>query len=338
MNVWYLLLGVVLLGGVTVDLLWTTLWISEGAGPLTSLLMAWTWRALRTVGPENNRLLSLSGPLILALGLSTWIVLLWSGWTLVFASAEHVLVDTLRRGPITWTDRVYFTGYAIFTLGNGDFAPREGSWQVLTVLASASGLLFITLSITYMLSLLDAVTQKRSFASTVRTLGPSSEEILRTSWDEDGFRGLDLPLNAITTQLNTLTTNHKAYPILHYFYSQQPNEAAVLGIVILDELLTLLRCGVPEAVRPDAILVRSARTSVQNYLRTLQHTFVEPADRTPPPPDLGRLREGNVPTVSDDEFASSLDELSDRRRVLLGLVDSDERDWPSPDESDDTIA
>ncbi|WP_265108985.1 potassium channel family protein [Halosolutus halophilus] len=338
MNGGYFLLGVVLLGSVTVDLLWTTLWISEGAGPLTSLLMARTWQVLRTVGPRNDRLLSLSGPLILTLGLSVWIVLLWGGWTLVFASGEHALIDTLHRGPITWADRVYFAGYAIFTLGIGDFAPRGDLWQLLTILASASGLLFITLSITYMLSLLDAVTQKRSFAGTVSGLGTTSEEIVRTSWDGDGFRGLDLPLNAITTQLNTLTTNHKAYPILHYFYSQQPNEASVLGIVILDEVLTLLQCGVPEEAQPDAILVRSARTSVQNYLRTLQHTFVEPADRTPPAPDIGRLREGNVPTVSDDEFASSLDELSDRRRILLGLVDSDERGWPSRDESDAATA
>ncbi|MFC6764549.1 ion channel [Natrinema soli] len=328
MNVIYLVLGTILVVSVAVDLLWTTLWIAEGAGPLTSLLMAWTWVLLRKIGTQNVRILSLSGPLILIIGLTMWIVLLWSGWTLIFASAENALIDTLHRGPISWSDRIYFTGYTIFTLGMGDLVPRKGIWQLTTILSSASGLLFITLSITYMLSLLDAVTQKRSFASTVSGLGTQSEEILRTSWDGEEFRGLDLPLNTITTQLNTLTTNHKAYPILHYFYSQQTNQAAVVSVAILNELLTTLQFGVSEEVKPDEVLIQSAWTSVQNYLRTLNQTFVDPADSTPPPPNLDLLRDKNVPTVSDDAFFSSLEELSEHRQLLLGLINSDVRQWP----------
>lgn len=328
MNIIYLVLGTILVVSVAVDLLWTTLWIAEGAGPLTSLLMAWTWVLLRKIGTQNARILSLSGPLILIIGLTMWIILLWSGWTLIFASAENALIDTLHRGPISWSDRIYFTGYTIFTLGMGDLVPKKGIWQLTTILSSASGLLFITLSITYMLSLLDAVTQKRSFASTVSGLGTQSEEILRTSWDGEEFRGLDLPLNTITTQLNTLTTNHKAYPILHYFYSQQTNQAAVVSVAILNELLTTLQFGVSEEVKPDEVLIQNAWTSVQNYLRTLHQTFVDPADSTPPPPNLDLLRDKNVPTVSDDAFFSSLEELSEHRQLLLGLINSDVRQWP----------
>ncbi|UHQ99274.1 potassium channel family protein (plasmid) [Natrinema zhouii] len=332
MNVIYLVLGIVLLISVTGDLLWTTLWIAEGAGPITSLVMEGTWRLLRRIGKRNSRLLSLSGPLILALGLIVWIILLWSAWTLIFASSESALIDTLNRGPISWYDRIYFTGYTIFTLGIGDFAPRKGVWQMLTVIMTASGLLFVTLAITYMLSVLDAVTQKRSFASNVRGLGTTSEEIIQTSWDGEKFRGLELPLNTLTTQLNTLTTNHKAYPVLHYFHSQQDNKAPVISIIIFDEMLTILQFGVPEQDQPDKIIVKSARTGVQNYLETLQHTFVEPAAHTPSTRNLDILREKGIPTVSDNEFASSFDKLSKRRRVLLGLANSDARQWPSQDE------
>lgn len=332
MNITYLIIGVLLLAIVTVDVLWTTLWIAGGAGPITSPLMAWTWRSLRSIGRRRSRLLSLSGPLILVLGLLVWIVLLWGGWTLVFASAESALVDTLHRGPISWSDRIYFTGYTIFTLGIGDFVPREGIWQLLTVLATASGLLFITLIITYMLSLLDAVTQKRSLASNVSGLGTTGEEIVRTCWNGEEFQGLDLSLHTFTTQLNALTTNHKAYPILHYFHSQQEEQTPTISIAVLDDALTLLRFGVPEQQRPNEPIVRSTRTSVQNYLETLHHTFVASADRTPPSPDLDSLRDVGIPTVSDDEFASSLDELSERRRTLLGLVESDAREWPSSSE------
>lgn len=41
MTLVYLALGVIFLVGAIGDILWTTLWI-EGAGPLTSRLMAWT--------------------------------------------------------------------------------------------------------------------------------------------------------------------------------------------------------------------------------------------------------------------------------------------------------
>ncbi|MCL7417282.1 MAG: potassium channel family protein, partial [Halalkalicoccus sp.] len=241
MNDVYLVFGLVLLVSSTVDLLWTTLWVEGGAGPLTSRLMAGEWRVFRWVGGQNSRVLSLAGPLIFVFTLLTWITLLWSGWTLVFASTENALIDTLNRGPITWSDRLYFAGYTMFTLGNGDFVPREGIWQFVTVLATGSGMLVVTLTVSYTLSVLDAITQKRSFASGVTGLGTHSNTLVRTAWDGETFSGLDLPLNTYVSQLNTLTSNHKAYPVLHYFYSPQAEQAPVVAIAVLNEALTIFR-------------------------------------------------------------------------------------------------
>ncbi|WP_281246994.1 hypothetical protein [Natrinema salaciae] len=39
MTLGYLALGVIVLVGTVVDVLWTTLWVEGGAGPLTSRLM-----------------------------------------------------------------------------------------------------------------------------------------------------------------------------------------------------------------------------------------------------------------------------------------------------------
>ncbi|UHQ99068.1 potassium channel family protein (plasmid) [Natrinema zhouii] len=329
MNVALLALGVALLAATVIDIVWTTLWVEGGAGPLTSRLMAWTWRTLRRIGGQNPRLLSLSGPLLFVLTLTIWIVLLWGGWTLVFASVENALIDTLNRGSVSWSDRLYFTGYTIFTLGIGDFAPTTGRWQFVTILATGSGLLFVTLIVTYALSVLEAVTQKRAFASTVSAFGTRSEELVRTSWTGEEFRGLEVPLNTVATQLATLTENHKAYPILHYFHSARPDRSPIVEIVVLDEALTLLRFGIPKRQRPNEITVRNARTSIENYLETLHEGFVESADSQPPPPNLRHLREEGIPTISDDEFETELDELDTRRRILYGLVESDAREWPS---------
>ncbi|SFG36666.1 Ion channel [Halopelagius inordinatus] len=329
MNLVYFALGALLLVLVVVDLLWTTLWVEGGAGPLTSRLMSWSWRTLRKLAGQNSRVLSLSGPLVFVVGLSVWIALLWSGWTLIYASVDGALVDTLNRGAVSWADLLYFTGYTMFTLGNGDFVPGSGIWQLTTILATGSGMLFVTLTVTYILSVLDAVTQKRAFAMGVSGFGTRGTEIVRKGWTGEEFRGLDLPLNTYVSQVNTLTSNHKAYPVLHYFHTPRAEQAPTIGVAVLDEALTLFRFGVPQQDRPDEVVIDNARSGVHTYLQTLETAFVEPADRTPPSPDLDALREAGVPTVSDDEFAASLAELDDRRRMLLGLVESDARQWPS---------
>ena len=329
MNVLYLGLGVLFLAVVIVDLLWTTLWVEGGAGPLTDRLMAWTWKLARRVGGRRPRLLSLSGPAVLVLSLGVWIVFLWAGWGLLFASAENALVDSVGARQVSWSELIYYTGYTIFTLGVGDFIPRGSLWQLVTVLATANGMLFITLSVTYVLSVLSAVTQKRAFATGVSGLGAESTEILRASWDGEAFRGLEVPLNTVASQLNTLTANHKAYPILHYFYTEEPALVPTTSITVLDEALTLLRFGVAEENRPNELLINEARSSVQTYLGIVGDAYVEPADRSPPPPELAALRDAGVPTVSDRKFDDSIADLEERRRTLLGLVESDERRWPS---------
>jgi len=80
-----------------------------------------------------------------------------------------------------------------------------------------------------------------------------------------------------------------------------------MAVVVLDESMTVLRFGVPDEDQPDAVLVENARSASQNYLETPNNAFIDPAERVPPPPDLDRLREEGVPTVTDEEFADALD-------------------------------
>lgn len=61
MNLTIFTLGVLLLTIAIVDLVWTTLWVEGGAGPLTSRLMSWSWRILRKMLDQNSQWLSLKG-------------------------------------------------------------------------------------------------------------------------------------------------------------------------------------------------------------------------------------------------------------------------------------
>ena len=329
MDLVYIVLGGILLISGIVDLLWTILWAEGKAGPLTTPFMASMWRGLRKIGGKRSRALSLSGPVVLVLSLAMWLLLIWAGWVFLFAGGGDTLLDTRNTGPVSWTERIYFVGYTVFTMGNGDFTPQGGAWQLSTALTAASGMLFVTMSVSYVLSVLDAVSQKRAFANGVTGLGMQGTDIVTAAWDGEEFDGFDLQLNTFTSQLNSLTANHRAYPILHYYYSTDPTQAAIPSIVALDEALTLLKFGVAEQHRPSSSIVTNSRASIQSYLSTLDSSFTQPADETPPPPDLQPLRDAGIQTVSDEEFAKSLDDLDERRRKLRRLVETDSRDWPS---------
>ncbi|MFC7138800.1 potassium channel family protein [Halosimplex aquaticum] len=328
-NVAYLGLGVVLLTLAVTDLLWTTLWVDGGAGPLTSSLMAATWSALKSVGKQHSRLLSLSGPLVLSLTLLTWVGLLWSGWVLVFSAGANALDYTLGPEPVNWVGRMYFVAYTMFTMGNGDFSPTGGVWRIATSLTTGSGMVLVTLSVTYLINVLRAVVQKRSFASSVHGVGTRSESFVVTGWNGDDFDEHNLSLETLASQLSRIASQHNAYPILHYYRSAERRYALPIAVAVFDDAMSLFRFGVTPEDRPSEPLVERGRSSVEDYLKSVYTLPIEPADQPPPAPDLTRLREAGVPTVPDEEFADALGDESDRRRRTLGVVDSQAWQWSS---------
>jgi len=332
MNYVSLVAGLVILVVVVVDILWTSLWVDGGAGPLSSVLIPGLWEVIRRLGGRRSRTLSLAGPVILALTLVAWVALLWGGWTLVFGAAEDALVNARNDKPVTWVNRQYFVAYTMFTMGNGDYYPARDVWEVAASLTTASGMLFVTMGVSYVLSVLSAVTDKRSFASSVTGLGGSAESFVETGWDEDGFGGLDLPLNSLSSQLDPLATQPKAYPILHYYHSEEATQASAVGVAILDEALLVLRYGVERDAQPNRAVVSNARSAVDNYLETLNESFFDPTEETPEPPNLDRVREAGVPTISHTDFEAAIDGHAERRKKLLGIVRSDAWHWPPMDD------
>ncbi|HEV2150546.1 MAG TPA: ion channel [Longimicrobiaceae bacterium] len=325
----WLVLGIALLLLVFLDALWTTLWVDGGAGPLASRLTTWAWRGvLAVVGRRRHGALSLFGPTIIVTVVVTWVLMVWAGWVFVFASDPGWLVTGNEpQVPAGWAGRIWFVAYAMSTMGNGDIVPNGGVAQIAASLTTLSGFFLATLVISYLLAVLGAVVAKRAFAGQVSGLGKTAEEFLTSAWDGESFRTLDLPLNSFSGLLGALTEQYLSFPVLQYYHGARPAKSPAVGIVVLDEALTILRYGVPEPYRPNAAVLHGARAGVRSYLETLKSAFIDPADEAPPPPDLGRLREAGIPTVSDAEFAGALDDLRDRRRELLGLLRNDGWDW-----------
>jgi hypothetical protein len=67
---------------------------------------------------------------------------------------------------------------------------------------------------------------------------------------------------------------------------------------------------------------------VGHYIDMLSGQAIASADRTPPVPSLGELREAGIPTVDDSEFRAGIGGLEQRRKLLLGAVHYEGREWP----------
>lgn len=329
MEAFYLILGLFLIIAGIMDFIWTTLWVDGAAGPITNRSSTWLWRFLKKISIGKPKLLSLSGPIILSFTLLTWIVLLWIGWTFVFAGNANSLINSQTFEPITWIERIYYVGYLIFTLGNGDISPLTGFSQIATVAATGTGMLFITLGVTYLLSILGAVTQKRALAESIYGIGKTSEDLVISSWNSQDFHDIDLLLNSFSAELSAITAQHKAYPVLHYYYSKEINESLPVNIVILDEALTVFNFAIPEEHRPNSLLLKEARSSVQSYLDTLEDTTEKKPASAPLPLDLAVLQQAGVPTVSEQQYRKAIAGLEERRTQLSELLKAGARDWPN---------
>lgn len=324
-------LGAGLVLGILVDVLATTLTLGEGAGWLTRRLLAWLWGVALRRRPRGSRsrLLANAGPALLVLTVSIWVMATWAGWWLIFLGSGSV--ESAETGaPATAADVAYFAGYAVSTLGVGDFVADSPVWRVATSVASFGGLALVTLAITYVLSVVSAVVGRRALATQITALGSTAGEVVVGGWTGTSFSpAFTQHLVGLTGPLATVAQQHVTYPVLHYFRSRSPDESAPVAIAVLDDALFLLAGAVDPASAPDRAAVEPARRAVARYVRTVSGTSAPPSeDETPPAPSLAPLRRAGVPLRPDRVPGAWLDAENGRRRRLQQLVHEAGWAWP----------
>ena len=316
--------GALLIAAALVDVVWTTVAAGSGAGPITSRLARSLWRLALTVHTRrpSHALLSFSGVAVVLAVLTSWITLALAGWALVFSAAEGGVRATTSEAPASLVGRLYFTGYTVFTLGNGDYVPGDGAWQLATVLAVATGLILVTLSITYLVPVASAVALRRQLATYIASLGGEPHEIVVRSWDGSGFGGLSQHLVSLTPLFHTSRQQHLAYPVLHYFHSQDRESAAAPNVVNLSQALHLLRHAVTPEVRPDVATLDPLDRAIGGFLGTVGAAYLSPAQPVALA-ELAPLRDAGVPVTTDAEYETTAAETEGRRRLLASLLADD---------------
>ncbi|MDP8961552.1 MAG: two pore domain potassium channel family protein [Actinomycetota bacterium] len=329
-------LGAVLLTATAYDLVRTVFDVGQGGGPITGRASKLLWQgvlALRARGVSHRTVERLGLAVVISV-VGTWLVAIWMGWTLVLSGDPDAVVETGTSRPATFWERAYFAVTSQFVLGNGEFQGGTTGWRFVVGATSVTGLLVVTLSITYLLPIIDAASDRRRLAGTIFALGDTPQEIVLSVWNGSNVAELHDHLTTLLPSLTSMGQRHLAYPVLHFFHSSSRRTAIAPALAALDEALGIIRYGL-EATERESSSFTAVRRAIGEFLPTLQLFPI--GDEVPPTPRLDRLRACGVPMRQDEEFASSLEADSRRRCLLLATVREDGWEWGDVIGDDDQL-
>lgn len=328
MNYFIFALGIFILIISSLDLIKTALSVN-GAGFISKRLAKAIWKILLVLNKHvgKRKILEMSGAIILMTIVINWLLLIWFSASLLFISNTNSLMNVETNTSTTVVNKIFYAGYTLSTLGLGDIEPEGPFWDILTAILSLTGLILISVAITYLIPVVTAEIEKRKISVYITTIGCSVEEILINYWNGSDFKQLDQPFICLTDMIIRHAQNHKAYSVLHFFHTSDKKEAFVLNIANLDEVLTILLHNIPEVSRPSKHALMGLRRAISSYLITLPSVFIKPSEEIPPIQRLNKLEEMNIPVLQNKDIELAYNNLSRRRSLLLALIKDDGWNW-----------
>ena len=322
--------GLLLIALVMVDVLWSTV-STQGGGPLARIVSIACWKLSRFHfrRVQQHWILETNAVVTLVLTFLIWVIPMWLGWTLIFSAGEEILFHQVTGEPVTGLDRFYFSGMVLLTLGTGDVLADGAGWRLLSMLASLNGLVVITLTITYLLSIISAVIEKRRLALFIDGLGDTAEEIIEHGWDGAGFESLEGHLQEIAADLMLHAERHLAYPVLQYFHPGDSDAALPTSLAKLNDATTLLSRCVTDEVQPNRTTLKLLRRGIDDYIDRVELGHISEVDRPPPMPDLEYLRSLEIPMNDEALCKERFDDRGGLRRTLSGVIEAEGWTWPT---------
>lgn len=336
MNIVLFLFGSVITLIAIYDMVYTIL-SPRGAGFIADRVSRTIWRGYLklTGGNGKNRTLRFIGPLLLLIIVLTWIIILWIGNTLmVYSDSEALWSSTNREYVSGFVENLYFSAYVLSSMGSGDFTPATDFWMVYTGFISYTGVVFISLGISFLIPVIEAIALKRQVSLQLHNLGPNPRSILE-NYEGNGYSGLMEKLDDLEPSILKLAQYHLAYPVIHYFHSERRYESLPVKLASLDEALSILMYKVHKGNIDDVMTLRRTYNSLTYYLSTLDNAFITPGDDEPERPDTTYLNDVSERDSIHGERSDS--DLIYRRKLLLAYLQNDGWKWEDMTQYDDAV-
>ncbi|RAJ27722.1 ion channel [Gelidibacter algens] len=311
---------------VLVDIFKTIIYIN-GAGFLTNFVSKTIWSLFYKLSKGNGRskLLDLCGPMILLFFLFMWISLIWLGYSLIYMSDSASVMNTETDTQATVIGKIYFVGYTLTSLGNGDYRAGSEVWQIVSNIMGLNSMIFISLGISYLLPVLQSVIDKRTLAVQITMLGSTPQAIIENGYDGKDFSPLYQRFTNLESILVKHGERHLAYPILHYFHSNDRRYALPLKLATLDEVVLIQKLyNIDDSSKNFHWEILGA--TLNNFYERLDSNFVIEADEVPPFDYKDKLpKEFAHKVLSKPQF--ELKNVEERRKKIRGYVRNDGWTW-----------
>ena len=197
-------LGAVLTIYVSTDFLFTTI----GATPrrfVTHRLAGAAFALFRRLPSGALRHASV-GPVTMSLVALWWVIGICLGWGMIFAGFSDGVRLSATGQPVDFPGALSHAGHLLSTLGGGITEASGAPYALLGVACAVNGMVVLTLSVSFVLSTTQTVTQGRGLLVLREMIGPEDPE----------WRSTVLPaLATLVAQLNTA-------PLALYYSHPEP--------------------------------------------------------------------------------------------------------------------
>ena len=328
----FLILGIVLFISIAIDIIQTTLSM-QGGGWLTSRTSHFFWKGIFVISGKNgrSRILGHAGYLLLVSIVFVWVLFLWSSFTFILYAFPGTIVESSTKIAADFPDLIYYAGFSISTLGMGDFVPTKEWAKILTSFYSFTGLILLTMSVTYFIPVLSAVIEQRKLGIRLSILGNSPQEIVLKAWNGNNFDSLLNKADELSNSIIKYSQQHRAYPVIHFFHSTEEETTVILQLARLHEALQILSFKIPDKYRPEDRALRPLHKAFENYFKVLiDVTHIKLSETEPDYSNLDALRGMSFFGEEDTEF-SIPPKIAKHRKFFYSLIYLDGWEWVDVD-------
>lgn len=269
---WLLTTVGVLLVLVALRDIYHTLLRPQGAGTISHLVFAATWRLGRAWN-RTGRQTEAAGPIGLLAVIGTWTLLVVAGWLLVYLPR---MPEGFHFGssldPAASSDVVaslYLSLVAVTTLGFGDITPADPLLRIGAPIQALIGFILLTAGISWVLQIYPALGRRRVFAQWLATMrSTEGVDVVRS--------GEPCVANRLLSQAADFASQAEQdivqYPETYYFREgrRDLSLAAQLG-----HALALVEAGTGAGSKEVRHAAAVLRATVESLARTIDSTFLQ---------------------------------------------------------------
>jgi hypothetical protein len=307
-----------------VDMFATVLYARINMGPASKLLSRTIWWAFHRVAgllPQGRRdlLFSFCGPVVISAMVLDWAILLTLGSALLIHPALGTgVVASDGATPTDFVTALYAGGGSIAVVGASDFAPKTGVFRLLFLLNSVLGLSLISLALTYLMQVYNALQRRNTIARRIDALtGHTGDaaELVAGLGAQGRFSTGYTSLSSTADEVGAVTEAHHFYPSLFYFrFREEVYSVSRFSQVALDTV-SLIKSGLRDEdagwFKESAAVTQLWRAALLLLQTLTDHYLPGRAEASDDPTDqarwrgryllaLRRLRQAGIRTVEDE--------------------------------------